>query len=199
MRARRALVLVTAVLGIATGCAKETRGLREAPDFTLPKITGSDSLSLAGDFEGRWVLMNFWASWCGPCREEMPELIRVHERYRDTDLAILGVTVNDRPEDSRSFAREYALEFPSVIGHDAVYDGYKLSPWIPVTLLVSPQRQVVKEWIGPQTEPIFVEGIRQAAPDVGYGKPPAQAENRSGGASQDAQPAVAPTSYPAAL
>lgn len=172
--------------------------IREAPAFELETLDG-DTLSLASLDSVPVILMNFWASWCGPCREEMPELIRVHERYRDTDLAILGVTVNDRPEDSRSFAREYALEFPSVIGHDAVYDGYKLSPWIPVTLLVSPQRQVVKEWIGPQTEPIFVEGIRQAAPDVGYGKPPAQAENRSGGASQDAQPAVAPTSYPAAL
>ncbi len=137
----------------------------EAPDFTLPALVGGDSISLS-DFEGRYVLLNFWASWCGPCRDEIPALLSLHWRLGDAAFTVLGVTVNDRPEDSRGFAREYGVNYPNVVGHERLYDEYRLPPGIPVTLLIGPRREVLATWTGPQTEQAFLEKIRAVAPEL---------------------------------
>lgn len=159
-----ALAVVAAV--VALGCAAEPAAeLTEAPPFRLPALTGGDSLSLE-DFRGQVVLLNFWASWCGPCREEMPALLSIHRRYRDAGVTVLGVTVNDLPEDSRGFAREYGIDYPNVIGNDELYEAYRLSPWIPTTLLLDRRGRVVRQWIGPQTEEAFRQGLREADPDL---------------------------------
>jgi thiol-disulfide isomerase/thioredoxin len=165
-RRRLARVLAVALLLAASGCASSPEeGLRTAPPFELPKLVGPDSLSLE-DLRGQYVLMNFWASWCGPCREEVPALLRIHRRFAGTGLTVLGVTVSDRPEDSRGFAHEYGIEYISVIGNDRMAEDYRLSPWIPTTLLVGPDGRILKEWVGPQTEATFLDGIRAAAPHL---------------------------------
>ena len=151
---------------LVAGCAAEPApALAEAPPFRRPALTGGDSISLE-DFRGQVVLLNFWASWCGPCREEMPALLSIHRRYRDAGVTVLGVTVNDLPEDSRSFAREYGVDYPNVIGDDQLYDDYRLSPWIPATLLIDREGRIVRQWLGPQTEETFLDGIRDADPDL---------------------------------
>ncbi len=167
-RGQTAGALVTMALAASAlfACATPPdEGLRKAAAFKLPRLTGSDSLSLS-DLEGQYVLMNFWASWCGPCRDEIPALLNLHRRFAGTGLTLVGVTVNDRPEDSRGFAREYGLSYLNVIGNTEFYDAYSLTPWIPVTMLISPGGMIVKQWVGPQTEAALLEGIRQAAPDL---------------------------------
>ncbi|MFN2432751.1 MAG: TlpA family protein disulfide reductase [Gemmatimonadota bacterium] len=166
MRADAGVRIAALACAILLGaCASPEGGLRTAPDFTLPKLTGPDSLSLA-ELDGQYVLMNFWASWCGPCRQEMPGLVRIHRRYRGTGLTVLGVTVNDRPEDSRGFAREYGLEFPNVIGNEQLYEDYGLSPWIPVTMLIGRDGRILEEWLGPQSEATFLQAIVDVAPEL---------------------------------
>jgi thiol-disulfide isomerase/thioredoxin len=161
-----ALAFAVVAAMVAVGCAAEPApGLAEAPPFRLPALTGGDSLSLE-DFRGQVVLLNFWASWCGPCREEMPALLSIHRGYRDAGVTVLGVTVNDLPEDSRGFAREYGVDYPNVIGNDDLYEAYRPSPWIPATLLLDRRGRVVRQWIGPQTEETFRQGLREADPDL---------------------------------
>ncbi len=155
-----------AIVVLAAACASsEEERLAKAPPFKLPRLTGSDSLALE-DLRGQYVLMNFWASWCGPCREEIPALARIHRRFAGTGLTVLGVTVNDLPEDSRAFASQFGVGYLNVIGTDEMAEDYKLPPWIPVSLLIGPDGEVLKQWSGPQTEASFLEGIRVAAPEL---------------------------------
>jgi cytochrome c biogenesis protein CcmG/thiol:disulfide interchange protein DsbE len=90
--------------------------LPEAPgrDIRLPDLDGGRSTSLA-DLDGRVVVLNFWASWCDPCREEAPVLERAQERLtREGAGTVLGVTYKDSADHSRAFVREHDLSFPSV-------------------------------------------------------------------------------------
>lgn len=163
MRLVRMPVLLVAA---AAACAApETAGLRSAPAFNLPTLAGSDSISLA-DLQGQYVLMNFWASWCAPCREEIPALVQIHRRFAGSGLTVLGVTVADQPEASRAFARQYGVDYLNVVSDERMTEDYALSPWIPTTLLIGPEGEILKEWAGPQTEAAFLEGIRAAAPDL---------------------------------
>lgn len=86
-----------------------------APNFTLRTLTG-DEVSLS-DFRGQPVLINFWTTWCGPCRIEMPELVRIYNARRDEGLVILAVdlTYQDSIEDVEAFVEEFEMNFPVLL------------------------------------------------------------------------------------
>lgn len=122
-----ALIGVAALLGLliwkvafggTTGAADElARGkLVHAPAFTLDRLDRDGQLGV-GDLRGNAVVVNFWASWCIPCRDEAPVLQKTYERYRDRGLVVLGVDVNDFRQDARRFMRRYGVTYP------VVYDG----------------------------------------------------------------------------
>jgi cytochrome c biogenesis protein CcmG/thiol:disulfide interchange protein DsbE len=88
------------------------RGEREAaPALTLPRLSGGGEESLA-DYRGRVVVLNYWASWCDPCRAESPLLQRFHERIARRGGTVLGVDVQDVTGDAIDFAKEYGLTYP---------------------------------------------------------------------------------------
>ena len=122
-----ALIGVAALLGLliwkvafgrTTGAADELAEgkLVHAPAFTLDRLDREGQLSVA-DLKGKAVVVNFWASWCVPCRDEAPVLQSTYERYRDQGLVVLGVDVNDFRQDARRFMKRYGLTYP------VVYDG----------------------------------------------------------------------------
>jgi cytochrome c biogenesis protein CcmG/thiol:disulfide interchange protein DsbE len=82
-----------------------------APTFTLDRLDRPGKLSLAA-YRGRPVVLNFWASWCVPCKEEAPLLETVWKRYRDRGLVVVGVDINDLRGDARRFARENRMSYP---------------------------------------------------------------------------------------
>lgn len=82
-----------------------------APDFELPALDGNGTVRLS-EFRGRPVILNFWASWCNPCREEFPLLKQALREHAD-ELAVVGVTYKDIPSDSRSFARQMKADWPN--------------------------------------------------------------------------------------
>ena len=90
--------------------------LVHAPPFSLERLDRDGTLSLAS-LRGKAVVVNFWASWCIPCKEEAPVLQQTYERYRDRGLVVLGVDVKDFREDARRFMRRYGITYP------VVYDG----------------------------------------------------------------------------
>lgn len=81
-----------------------------APDFTLKSNSGKN-LKLS-EFRGQVIMINFWATWCGPCREEMPLLNRIHEQYRKAGFTLLGVNIDDRPATAQAMAKNLGIRFP---------------------------------------------------------------------------------------
>ncbi len=84
-----------------------------APDFELPSLEGGSPIALSS-FRGHVVVLNFWASWCAPCRLEAPGLRRVSERYHDRGVRFLGVDYRDNDAAGRAFINEFRLRYPSV-------------------------------------------------------------------------------------
>lgn len=88
-----------------------------APDFSLP-ILGTDNEKALSDFRGDIIVLNLWASWCPPCRDEMPDLIKLHEQYKDKGVKVLGVnmgTLEKNEQSVQEFMEEFAVPFPNFV------------------------------------------------------------------------------------
>lgn len=171
-----ALLLLAVLAGCGSGSEARTEDepasrdrmrepARAAPGFALETLDG-DSLTLEDLGDRRVVLMNFWASWCNPCKEEIPVLVELHEEYAGQGFMVLGATVDDLPRDSRAFAEEMGIPYPSVITTPRMREEWALAPWLPTSLLIVEGR-IVEQWIGPQTRQELEYPIR-----VGLGLAP---------------------------
>ncbi len=120
-----------------------------APDFTLPGVEGQE-ISLS-DFQGKPVIINFWATWCGPCRVEMPHLQEAFAENQE-NVVVLGVNLRDRddPDAVPGFLEEFGLTFPVVLDTDAgdVAKTYKVFGQ-PASIFVNPDGTVHEVFYGP--------------------------------------------------
>jgi len=118
-----------------------------APDFKLTLFNGEER-SLAG-LRGSVVVVNIWASWCGPCRIEAPTLERVWQNYKDKGVAFVGVAVSDTAEDARAFIHTFKLTYPNGLDADAaIARAYRVSA-VPETVVISRDGRVAKLFVGP--------------------------------------------------
>src|SRR5262245_35151320 len=143
-----------------TGLPPSPRAGFPAPDFTLETLDGSTT-SLAGQ-RGKVVIVNLWASWCGPCRAELPAIQRLYDAQRDQGLAILAVhgTFQDSEASARAFAQVLGLTFPIVLDRDgAVSRRYQLRA-LPSTFIVD-RKGIIREVIygGPLSEATLLSKI----------------------------------------
>src|SRR3954452_23323635 len=125
------------------------RGERQtAPALTLPRLSGGEKTSLTS-YRGKVVVLNFWASWCEPCRTESPLLERWHRRMAGRGGTVLGVDVLDVASDARAFARKYGLSYP--MARDG--DGNVLGPWgvagYPETFVIDRRGRIAATQRGP--------------------------------------------------
>jgi cytochrome c biogenesis protein CcmG/thiol:disulfide interchange protein DsbE len=121
------------------------------PDAALPALDGSGEGKIA-DYRGQWVLVNYWASWCAPCRDESPALERYYRVHRSDDFTILGVDTQDNSDDGLAFARENDLTYPLL--HDGSGDEHDNlgMTGVPESVLVDPQGDVAVYQPGPFTQ-----------------------------------------------
>lgn len=102
---------------LLAACGEQRFLAPDAPAFSLPALEGGETVTL-GDYRGEVVYVGFWASWCAPCREELPLLSSLWQRHRDEGFQVIGVNVDEDPEAARRYARELGLEFPLVLDTD---------------------------------------------------------------------------------
>ncbi|MDH4039399.1 MAG: TlpA family protein disulfide reductase [Gammaproteobacteria bacterium] len=102
--------LITALL-LLGGCGEQRFLAPDAPQFSLPDLTGGETITL-DDYRGDVVYVSFWASWCVPCREEMPLLASLWQSHRDEGFQVIAINVDEDPAAARQFARDHGLEFP---------------------------------------------------------------------------------------
>ena len=118
------------------------------PAVTLPKLEGSGKESLAS-YRGRWVLVNFWASWCLPCREESPALEEFQRQHGGTKFTILGIDSRDLGSDGRAFVDHYKISYPQLRdgNGDAAQDFGTTG--VPESFLIDPKGRLRLRLVGP--------------------------------------------------
>ena len=104
------IYVLTALLSVPASQAAMPKIGAAAPDFALRSSSGKN-LKLS-EHRGEVVMVNFWATWCGPCRQELPLLNRLHEQYRKAGFTLLGVNIDDRPDAAQSMAKKLGISFP---------------------------------------------------------------------------------------
>lgn len=133
---------------------------REAPQFTLQTFDGEE-VSLS-DYAGKSVIINFWASWCPPCRDEAPILNEFHEQASERDdVVLLGIAVWDEEAESRSFMQQYNLSFTNLSDESgSVLIDYGVYG-IPETYFISPEGRLVGKYRGPLESSEHIQELRQ--------------------------------------
>lgn len=118
-----------------------------APDFELPSLDGGEPIALSS-FRGNVLVLNFWASWCAPCRLEAPHLRQLSEQYREQGVRFLGVDYRDADEAGRAFVDEFDLSYPSVADRTGTLaDDYGLIGF-PTTFIIDPTGTIRYRFVG---------------------------------------------------
>lgn len=142
-----ALLLMLLWLGILAGQPRTSISGEPAPPFDLALLTEDGRVSEA-DVAGRVVVVNVFASWCAPCREEAPILRRVHAGADPTQVAFLGVAHTDRREDALEFVEDFDLEFPAVLDDGSFGQAYGVRG-LPMTFVIDASGRVTATHFGP--------------------------------------------------
>ncbi len=128
-----------------TSGTAQTNGI--APDFTLQSIDGK-TVRLS-DFRGKAVVLNFWATWCGPCKIEMPWFVDLQKQYGPAGVQFLGVAMDDAStKDIAEFAQSMNVNYPILIGKEAVGDAYGGVQFLPETFYVDRNGKIVDKAFG---------------------------------------------------
>lgn len=127
-------------------------------DFTLTDMNGQQ-VDLR-EFAGKPILLNFWATWCGPCKFEIPAFVELQDEYRDDGFTVLGVSVDDPAPALQAFADEYKMNYPVLMADDAIQDAYGPIFAIPVSFFIRKDGTICKRHFGPATKEQFEEDIR---------------------------------------
>ncbi|MBM7577472.1 thiol-disulfide oxidoreductase ResA [Jeotgalibacillus terrae] len=135
----------------------------QAPDFILEDLDG-DTHQLS-DYKGQGVFLNFWGTWCEPCKEEFPYMQKQYEVFKDQGVEVIAVNVGESEFKVSNFANQFGLTFPVVrdVNSD-VMDAYSIGP-LPTTLLVNPDGEIEKVITGEMSEEMIVSYMNMIKPE----------------------------------
>lgn len=138
------------------GSVSAATGTEHAPDFSW--IGPDGKVVTLGSYKGKVVMVNFWATWCPPCRRELPDVVELRTEYKDRGFEVIGVSISERPDAGLSveehvaaFAREKGLNYPLVIGNDQLVGAYGGIESIPTTFIVDREGKVAQVISGMMT------------------------------------------------
>ncbi len=132
-----------------------------APDFELPALDGKN-VKLS-DLRGKAVLLNFWATYCGPCKIEMPWFVELQKEYGPQGFQIVGVAMDDAStEDIAKFAKEMGVNYPILLGQESVGQSYGGVSVLPTTFFLDRDGKLIAREFGLQSRSVFVDHIKKA-------------------------------------
>jgi peroxiredoxin len=130
-----------------------------APDFSLTDISGK-KLNLS-DYKGKVVLLDFWATWCGPCLMEMPGFVELQNRYGSQGFAIIGISMDDSMGPVVQFYTRYKMNFPVALGDAKMEEEYGGVVGLPTTFLIGRDGRIYAEHMGSADPGVFEEEIKE--------------------------------------
>lgn len=155
-------LMVTAVLLIGLSAQASIQSVdqrKTATDFELKDLSGR-SVRLS-DYKGKVVLLNFWATWCPPCRAEMPELVLLQKEYQSRGLQIVGVTYPSYSRDDvRRLARNLKLNYPVLFGSRELAAKYEVGEVLPVTIVIDREGKIRDRILGILEPEEFEQSIK---------------------------------------
>jgi len=110
-------------------------------------------------FKGKVVLLNFWATWCGPCKEEIPSFVQLYDEYKNKGLVIVGVSIDDTPQQLQQFTKEWKMQYPIAQMQSDIEDAYGPFFGIPTSFLIGRDGKICTKHLGPASKDQFEEEI----------------------------------------
>jgi len=171
------LLLAFFALGVTPGWAQSTinfkvipmlqpmKDVAPTPGFTL--LTPEEKKISLKDFKGKTVFLNFWATWCVPCREEMPAMEKLYQEYKDKNFVVLAVNVKDRRQEAIAFLKELKLTYPVALDPEAEVASLYGAWGLPTTYLIGPKGEGLArgwgpaEWYSPAARKLFKELLEE--------------------------------------
>jgi thiol-disulfide isomerase/thioredoxin len=155
------LVLVLFTLTLATaflGCSRLSADV--PPAWTLKDLHGK-TVSLS-DFKGKVVVLDIWATWCPPCRDEIPHFIELQDKYKDKGVTVVGMSVDSTgPEAVAKFAHDNKMNYPIVMADEATATAYGADQGIPLTIVIGKDGQVIGRHMGLTDKETFEDEIHK--------------------------------------
>ncbi|MCF7823616.1 MAG: redoxin domain-containing protein [Candidatus Marinimicrobia bacterium] len=160
MKKNKIIATVAAIVFVVFGLfmiGTTSASAQEAPDFTLTNIEG-ESVSLS-DFKGKVIIVDFWATWCGPCKMEIPGFIQLQEDYKD-DVVVLGISLDQGgPAAVVPFAQRMNINYPIVYGDGKVVQAYGGVRGIPTTFVIDRDFNIQRKYVGYTDHKVFEKDI----------------------------------------
>ena len=151
------LVICGVLLLVSTGSHAEKI------DYALPDIDGVQRNIT--EFRGKWVVLNFWATWCPPCLQEIPELVEFHEEHHKKDAVVVGIAYeNIEQKTLQEFVESYFMSYPILVTPPTTKTPFGVISGLPSTFLISPTGELVATQTGPVTAKLIEDFIKQYKP-----------------------------------
>jgi peroxiredoxin len=147
------LGLITLLVLAWLAVASAPTAAKSAPDFELKGLDGK-TVKLS-EYRGKVVILDFWATWCPPCREEIPHFIKLQKELGDEGLAIIGVSLDQTDSPVKSFIKEHGINYPVVMGDRNLASKYGGVRAIPTTFVIDKKGEIAKKYVGYKSEEVF--------------------------------------------
>lgn len=154
-----AAIGVVAAISIRSTIADTPSSATPAPSWTLTDLDGNTVNS--AQFEGKTVVVDFWATWCGPCRMEIPGYIALQKKYADKGLVVIGVSLDQQgPGVVKRFVSENGINYPIVMGDETIVDAFGGVDGIPTTFIIGPDGTIRHKKVGAMHAAQFEELLK---------------------------------------
>ena len=160
---KRSLILIASIL-VALLLVPSVSSATSPVDFQLPDVDGNERK--LSEFRGKWVVVNYWATWCPPCLDELPELELFHSQHKDKDAVVLGVNFEEIDRELlKDFLEDQFISFPVLLGEPSLYSELGRVPGLPTSYIVSPEGLVVARQVGPVSKAMLESYIENYKKD----------------------------------